>query len=135
MIDISKLIRFVLVGGSSGVLALFLTWVFVSGLGLQITLGSTTALTLTAIYNYCLHYFWTFTSDAPHGWVLVRYLLMCLGALVVNALVMHWGVNFLPIHYLFVQVLATAAVIMWTFCMSSFWVFRSTGAAHAAEAK
>jgi putative flippase GtrA len=123
MVDVSRLIRFILVGGSSAVLALGLTWFFVDRLHLQVILGSTIAVSLTALYNYCLHYYWTFSSDAPHGWVLVKYLLMCLGALIVNGLVMNIGVMELQIHYLIVQLLASVAVVVWSFSISSLWVF------------
>lgn len=123
MTDAPRLIRFVLVGGSSTVLAISLTWLFVDGLHLYVTLGSTIALTLTALFNYSLHYYWTFTSDAPHGWVLIKYLLMCLGALVVNALVMHFGVMLFSVHYLYVQLVANVAVTLWSFSISSLWVF------------
>jgi putative flippase GtrA len=123
MSDLGQLPRFVLVGGSSGVLLLGLTWLFVDGLHAQVILGSSIAVILTGLYNYSLHYYWTFSSDTPHGWVLVKYLLMCLGALVVNGLVMHFGVKVLPVHYLVVQFLANVAVAVWSFSISSLWVF------------
>jgi len=123
MSDVGRFTRFVLVGGSSCILGLGLVWFFVDGLHLQVILGSTIAVILTGLYNYCMHYYWTFSSDMPHGWVLIKYLLMCLGALVVNGLVMHLGVKVLPIHYLIVQFLAGGAVAAWTFSIGSLWVF------------
>lgn len=124
MADAPKLLRFILVGGSTAAVLLGLTWLFVDGLHLHVTLGSSFALILSGIYNYTLHYYWTFSSDVPHGWVLVKYLLMCMGALIINGLVMHFGVKILPIHYLVVQFLANVLVAAWSFCASSFWVFR-----------
>lgn len=123
MSDVGRLTRFVLVGGSSGFLLLGLTWLFVDGLHVPVILGSSIAVILTGLYNYSMHYYWTFSSDTPHGWVLIKYLLMCLGALVVNGLVMHLGVKVLPVHYLIVQFLAAGAVAAWTFSVSSLWVF------------
>lgn len=123
MSDVGRLTRFVLVGGSSGFLALGLVWLFVDGLQLQVILGSSIAVILTGLYNYSMHYYWTFSSDTPHGWVLIKYLLMCLGALVVNGLVMHLGLKVLPVHYLIVQILAGGTVAAWTFSVGSLWVF------------
>ena len=122
-IKFARLIRFVLVGGSSTALAIGLTWLFVEVFHLHVTLGSTFALTLCALYNYSMHYYWTFNSNAPHGLVLIKYLLMCMGALMVNALVMHIGVLLLPLHYLLVQLVACGAVTLWSICLSALWVF------------
>jgi putative flippase GtrA len=124
MIDPRRLTRYILVGVSSAVVLLGLTWLFVDGLHLPVILGSTIAVTLTALYNYCLHYYWTFSSNTPHGLVLVKYLVMAAGAILVNALIMHFGVKMLSIHYLIVQFLANIAVVTWSFTVSSLWVFR-----------
>lgn len=123
--DAGKFARFVFVGVSSSLVFVGLTWLFVDGLHLHVTLGSTIAFVLTSLYNYTLHYYWTFTSNTPHGWVLVKYLIMLAGAAVVNALTMHFGVMFLPIHYLLIQVLSNLAVTLWSFCLSSLWVFKN----------
>ena len=107
MVDRRRLTRFILVGCSTAVVLLGLTWLFVGGLHLQVLPGSTIALILTALYNYCLHYYWTFSSDTPHGSVLIKYLVMAAGALTVNGLIMQFGVRILPVHYLVVQFLAS----------------------------
>jgi putative flippase GtrA len=123
MVEAPRLIRFILVGGTSAVALLGLTWLFIDGMHLQVILGSSIALVLTGLYNYCLQYYWTFSSDAPHGWVLVKYLMMCVGVLIINAMVMHFGVTVLTVHYLVVQLLANVAVAVWSFSVSSLWVF------------
>ena len=123
MVEAPKLVRFIFVGASSAAVLLGLTWLFVDGLHLQVILGSSIAVILTGLYNYSMHYYWTFSSDTPHGWVLIKYFLMCLGALLVNGLVMHLGVKMLPVHYLIVQFLAGGAVAAWSFSVSSLWVF------------
>lgn len=123
MVNVPRLIRFLVVGGSSTVVFLGLTWLFVDGLHLRVILGSSIAASLTVLYNYCLHFYWTFSSDIPHGRVLIKYVLMCLGALIVNGIVMHFGVKMLQVHYLVVQFLANVAVAAWSFSISSLWVF------------
>jgi putative flippase GtrA len=49
---------------------------------------------------------------------------MAAGAILVNALIMHFGVKMLSIHYLIVQFLANIAVVTWSFSVSSLWVFK-----------
>ena len=118
-----KLVRFILVGGSTSTVCLVLIWLMVDGLHLHVVLGSTIAVILASVYNYCVHYYWTFSSDTSHGFVLIKYLLMCLGGLVINGLVMHFGVQVLPVHYLVVQLLASVALVLWSFIVSFLWVF------------
>jgi|TARA_R110002072_G_scaffold183613_3_gene339786 putative flippase GtrA len=97
----------------------------VDGLHLHVVLGSTIAVILASLYNYCLHYYWTFSSDTSHGFVLIKYLLMCLGGLVINGLVMYFGVTVLSVHYLMVQLLASVMLVLWSFTISFLWVFSS----------
>ena len=123
MVDIQSFIRFALVGGTSGVMQLSLTWLFVDGLHLPVILGSSIAFILTGVYNYLMHYFWSFSSDIPHGLVLIKYLMMCLGAMIINGVVMQMGVKVFLVHYLIVQIAAAVIVVAWTFCISSLWVF------------
>ena len=118
-----KLVRFILVGGSTSIVCLVLIWLMVDGLHLHVVLGSTIAVILASLYNYCLHYYWTFSSDTSHGFVLIKYLLMCLGGLVINGLVMYFGVTVLSVHYLMVQLLASVMLVLWSFTISFLWVF------------
>ena len=120
-----KLVRFILVGGSTSIVCLVLIWLMVDGLHLHVVLGSTIAVILASLYNYCLHYYWTFSSDTSHGFVLIKYSLMCLGGLVINGLVMYFGVTVLSVHYLMVQLLASVMLVLWSFTISFLWVFSS----------
>jgi putative flippase GtrA len=119
-----RLLRFVFVGGSSGLLYLGLVFVLVDVLGVQVTLASTLVCVAAAVYNYLMHYHWTFASDAPHGMVMVRYLLMIAGAVLINGLIVHFGTMFSSVHYLVIQVIATVALACWSLSVSSLWVFR-----------
>ncbi len=127
MVEAPRLIRHSLVGVSSGVLLIALTWLFVDGLSLDVLLGSSIALLLTGCYHYSFQYHWTFGSDASHQVALARYILMCAGIFVINALVMYYGVKALQVHYLIVQFLANATITAWSFFLSSIWVFVRQG--------
>ncbi|CAA0106091.1 Uncharacterised protein [Halioglobus japonicus] len=127
MVDTTKLIRHAFVGGSSALLLIILTWLLVDGLHLEVILGSSIAVVLTGLYNYSMQYHWTFSTDAPHQSVLVRYLLMCVGILVINTLVMYLGVKTFEFHYLIVQFMANVTMTAWSFCLGSIWVFAGQG--------
>jgi putative flippase GtrA len=116
--------RFILVGGSTAALNLGLTFALVDGAALQVTIASTIACIVAIFYNYVLHYHWTFASDAPHGQVLVRYLVMCAGGVALNALVMHFGVVVLSMQYILVQLFSCVVLVCWSLCIGSLWVFR-----------
>ncbi len=125
MPDFALVLRFLLVGGSTALLYLGLTYALVEVAGLHATLASTIALAVAICYNYLLHYHWTFATDAPHGRVLVRYLFMCVGALMVNGVIMHYGTSELSVHYMFVQLLAAVGVTTWSISLGALWVYRS----------
>ena len=123
-INLPLLLRFVFVGGSTAALCLGLTYGLVEGGQIDTTIASTFALFVAVCYNYMLHYHWTFETDAPHGSVLVKYMIMCAGGLVLNAVVMEVGVNSATFHYMVVQMIAAILVVTWSICISSIWVFR-----------
>jgi putative flippase GtrA len=119
------LLRFLFVGSSTLAIFLGLTLVLVEGQGMQVTLASTIACVTAVCYNYVLHYHWTFSSNTSHGIVLVRYSLMCVGGVILNGLVMYFGVSLGLMHYILVQVVAGVVLIFWSFTISSIWVFKA----------
>lgn len=123
-LNMPLLVRFVFVGGSTAMLCLGLTFGLVEGAGIDTTIASTFAMFVAVCYNYMLHYHWTFGTDAPHGKVLVKYLIMCAGGLTLNALVMEMGVSNTELHYMIVQMIAAILLVIWSICISSIWVFR-----------
>jgi putative flippase GtrA len=123
MINPSMILRFLLVGGSTALLYFGLTYVLVESLALEAVLASSAAYLVAVCYNYLLHYYWTFASDAAHNRVVVKYVLTCLGGVALNGLVMHYGVRLLPLHYLVVQLIAAGTLVCWSFSVSTLWVF------------
>jgi putative flippase GtrA len=123
MIERSVVLRFLFVGGTTTILYFGLILLLVEGVALHTTVASTVAYIFVGFYNYLLHYHWTFATDAPHGLALAKYLLTCVGGLVLNALVMHVGVMLVPVHYMAVQLLALGIVVCWSLLISTLWVF------------
>ena len=45
--------------------------------------------------------------------------------ILLNGLVMYFGIMFENIHYMVVQVIAAMTMVLWSLSLSYFWVFRS----------
>jgi putative flippase GtrA len=128
MVDASRLLRYIFVGGSTaGVLAVSVI-TLVEALHFYPTLASTIGCILAVCYNYVLHYHWTFRTTAPHGKVLAKYIVMCLVGFVINTLVMYFGTKIPDVHYLIVQAFAAGAMVCWNLFASYLWVFNNSTA-------
>lgn len=117
--------RFGVVGVVTAVLHYGLLYAGVEGLQLDVTLASSLGFIVAVIFNYLMHYSWTFAHSAPHGRTLGRYLVMIGCGFVINATVMYAGVQVLAFQYLLVQAAALLVLVAWNFSVSNVWVFRS----------
>jgi putative flippase GtrA len=122
---IAKLFRFGVVGVLTALLQFSLLFLGVEILQVNSTLASCLAYVIVVIFNYLMHYSWTFQGEAPHGRTLRRYLLMVACGFLLNAVFMYVGTGLMSINYLLVQSLAMAIVILWNFVVSNLWVFRN----------
>ena len=92
--------------------------------GLHATTASSVGFVIAVMFNYFMHYNWTFGEPAPHGRTLWRYLVMVSCGFLLNGSVMFAGEHWDSLHYLLVQALALVAVVLWNFVVSNTWVFR-----------
>ena len=116
--------RFGVVGVLTAVVHYGLLYLGVAVLHLDTTLASSIGFVVCVIFNYMMHYTWTFDEPAPHGSTLHRYLVMITCGFLINAAVMYAGVQWLALHYLVTQALAMIAVVLWNFVLSNAWVFK-----------
>ena len=121
---IARLLRFCVVGVLTALLQFSLLYLGVEVLQMDTTLASSAGYVVVVIFNYLMHYSWTFKGTAPHGRALVRYLVVIGCGFLLNAVFMYTGVSLLSVNYLLVQSLAMLIIIIWNFIMSNFWVFR-----------
>ena len=117
--------RFGVVGVLTAVIHYGLLYTGVEFLGWDSTLSSSVGFVGAVIFNYFMHYSWTFGEPAPHGQTSWRYLVMIGCGFLINAGLMFAGVNWTDWHYLLVQTLVFVVVIAWNMAVSSLWVFRS----------
>ena len=121
----TKLYRFGVVGVLTAVVHYGILYAGVEALGMGATPASSVGFVVAVVFNYLMHYSWTFPESAPHGRTLWRYLAMISGGFVLNMVVMHAGVHWLVLHYLLTQALALVVVVIWNFILSNLWVFRA----------
>lgn len=125
MTNYQKLFRFCVVGIATALLQWCLLYVGVELAGTEPTITSSVAFVIVVIFNYLMHYSWTFDETAPHTQTLTRYLFMISCGFLINAAVMYLGVNYSGVNYMLVQVVAFLLVISWNFSVALLWVFRS----------
>jgi len=74
--------------------------------------------------NYVLNYTFTYRSSLSHGVALPKFMAVAAVGFCINSLIMMIGTRWLPLNYLVVQVLATAAVLFWGFVANLLWTFK-----------
>jgi putative flippase GtrA len=116
--------RFGVVGVLTALVHYGLLYLGVELAGLDATLASSLGFVVSVIFNYLMHYSWTFAQPAPHGRTLRRYLVMICCGFFINGLTMYAGVEIWSLNYLLTQALALVIVVTWNFTLSSLWVFR-----------
>jgi putative flippase GtrA len=121
---LGKLIRFGIVGVLTAVLHYGVLYIGVELVNAHATLASSVGFVVAVIFNYFMHYNWTFGEPAPHGRTLGRYLVMISCGFLINGGLMYAGEQWWSVHYLLAQALALVAVVLWNFVLSNTWVFR-----------
>ena len=122
--DNSKVIRYCLVGVLTAVLQFTLVFFGVEALHLGATFTSSVTFIIIIVFNYLMHYNWTYGVPAPHSKALTRYLVMTFCGFLLNGFIMYFGTALTEVNYLLVQAAAFAVIIIWNYCLSSFWVFK-----------
>ena len=120
-----KPFQFAIVGG----LATFVQYVaLVAGVQLchwRSDAASAVGFSISAALNYYLNYHWTFASDINHLATSTKFFVMAGAGLLINTALM-WLLSVrgnLP--YLVSQVIATILVFLWSYTVSSRWVYRA----------
>ena len=96
----------------------------VETIALEPTLASTIGFAASACLNYILNYHLTFTSAKPHAEAAAKFGVIAALGLLLNALIMAAGTRGLHVHYVVVQIAATAIVLLWNFTGNYLWSFR-----------
>lgn len=120
----NRFVRFTGVG-AIGTLAHYLSLVsLVEIVGLNAVAATCIGFIVGALINYKLNRRYTFESSVPHRIGLPRFLVIAAIGMVLNTSIMAVGTLLLKVHYLLLQVFATAVVLLWNFFGNHFWTFR-----------
>lgn len=117
-------IRFILVGTATALIYYALLYVLVESYSSAIIVASSIAYVVAILFNYIMHYQWTFNSDSPHKVAIVRFILMNTGGFFINLAIMSYGISLFSEYYLVVQAIAMAVIVVWNFIISSLWVYK-----------
>ena len=121
----SRFLRFALVG-IFGTAAHYVVLVsLVEVYGIPVLIATTAGFLSGALVNYMLNRRFTFASDAKHAIALPKFLTVSVLGALINWLVVAWLLGHLNIHYIVVQLFATAAVLIWNFTANNIWTFRT----------
>lgn len=96
----------------------------VSLLGVDPVLASTTGYGVASLINYYLNSRITFKYEKSHGIALMKFLVVAAVGLVFNAVMMSACMDYLSLHYLVAQMVATVTVLVWNFFGNYAWSFR-----------
>jgi putative flippase GtrA len=118
-----ELIRFGVVGGSTTALYFALValvaWVMTGPWWVIVTIASVPPL----VVGYLLHRSFTFNSKSEHTSSGPRFLLVHLGALVLNSVVIWLGVDWGQLPFLPTQVVAIGVQVLFTYLAQKYFVF------------
>lgn len=120
---LAQFMRFALVGGLCTGIQYALLAVGVEWLGLGAVTASTAGYLLSAIVNYLLNRRFTYGSNAPHKRLALRFVIVLVSGLALNALFMQLLHGYLQWHYVVAQLLATVGNLLWNFCAHRWWTF------------
>jgi len=110
--------------GAVGTTGHYLTLIsLVEFAGLNPGLATTAGFVVGALINYILNYRFTFRSSKRHRDALAKFLIIALVGALLNYGIMVSGTKYTQIHYLIIQLVATALVLLWNFLLNKFWTF------------
>lgn len=92
-------------------------------LGMSPVSASAVGFMIGALINYLLNYKFLFRSRKRHSESMSKFFAVALAGLVLNALVVSFGINAVYLHYVVAQFFATAIVLVWNFSINRIWTF------------
>lgn len=91
--------------------------------GAEPVAASTFGATVGAAVNYWLNHRFTFHSTVPHRRAFIRFMVVAVAGMIVNAATLFAAVHLLGLHYLLGQVAATGVAFVGTYELNRRWTF------------
>lgn len=119
----NQFIRYLVVGGVGTALHLLVMVVAVEVTRLSITQGVVLGYLAALLFSFALNYRWTFGSDRSPCATFIRYTLISLSGLLLNALMVNGLVIYTGIWYLTAQLSVIWVVPITNYLLSRYWAF------------
>jgi len=86
-------------------------------------IATTFGFIVGALINYILNYYLTFRSKKSHVEALLKFLIVATVGAGINSLIMYLGTEYVALHYMLAQIIATLLVLLWSFAVNKYWTF------------
>jgi putative flippase GtrA len=123
-VERNRLIRFVVVGGSSTAVTLAI-YIVAIGLGAWYPMAAAVAYAAGIVNGYTWNRRWTFRAGAFHLPEFVRYVLVQGSGLVVNVIGLAFAVESLGLAELAAEMVTLVPIVLVTYAINRRWTFRT----------
>jgi putative flippase GtrA len=120
----SQFLRFATVGGIATAIHYLILVALVQAVNMNAVWASSIGFIISAVCNYLLNYRFTFRSNVEHRRAVVKFVVVAGVGLLLNSLTMQIATEYMRLHYLLAQVLATGLVLLWNFTGNRLWTFK-----------
>lgn len=125
MIEIRvKFCKFVTIGAVSTLIHFFVLFMLTLNPEVPPTFASAVGYLISSLFNYYLNYKLTFKHTGRHSTTLLKFYIMVIFGLAINALTFKLISMFYDTHPLIIQAPTTAIVLVWNFTISHLWTYR-----------
>lgn len=121
----STLLKFLLTGGVATLLQYLLLWCGVELIGMLAAAASGIGYLAGSILSYFVNYYYTFNSSRSHAGAVSRFYFMVGVGWLMNIAIVGVLADWLNWNKWIAQGISTAIVLIWNFCSSRNWVFKS----------
>jgi putative flippase GtrA len=124
---VNEFLRYIVAGGSALAVQLAILSLLVEGGHVDQTVATTIGFAAAIVVNYSLQRRYVFRTDAAHRKALVRYLLVTLAAMALNAVLFKLLTAELGVFYALAQVITTGLLFVLNFFVNRFFTFAASG--------
>lgn len=124
----SRVIRFVISGGTAAVVDLSLLYLFTDWFGFHYLISAMLAFIAAFGVSFTLQKFWTFQDDSVHkihSQMTVSFI-VALANLVLNTFLMYFFVDYLSLWYIAAQIITGVFLAFESFFIFRFFIFKAT---------
>lgn len=121
----NTLLRFLFTGGAATLLQYVVLWAGVQVFELLASTASGIGYLAGSVVSYLINYYYTFNSNRSHKGAAARFYIMVSAGWLLNIAIVGFLADWLRWNIWIAQGIATAIVLVWNFCSSRNWVFKS----------